>query len=105
MSHLAGWKVKGTPPAGQRSGGSSTPRVCCGLLVGRLVSDPPSRQRLKEPDRPSGISRVARGVSAPGSHRTVRKPLDLYGSYRSGHQTAGSVLTQTQWAKNLGQIG
>jgi hypothetical protein len=35
------------------------------------------------------VWRVAGGISAPGSHGTVRNNLSLHGSYRSGHQTAG----------------
>ena len=38
--------------------------------------------------------RVARSIAAPGSHRSVRKSLDLYGSCHPGHQTAGTVFTQ-----------
>jgi hypothetical protein len=38
--------------------------------------------------------RVAPGISARGSHRTVRNNLSLHGSCRSGHQTVETVLTQ-----------
>ncbi len=34
--------------------------------------------------------RVARGNLTPGSHRSVRKPLGLYGSCRPGHQAEGT---------------
>jgi hypothetical protein len=47
--------------------------------------------------------RVAGGISAPGSHGTVRNNLSLHGSCRSGHQTAGIQVTQAQWAKNRGR--
>jgi hypothetical protein len=50
----------------------------------------------------SKCCRVAGGVAAPGSHRTVRNDLPLYGSCCPGHQTAGTVGTQAQWAKNWG---
>ncbi len=43
------------------------------------------------------------GVSPPGSHGSRREPLDSPGSCHSGHQTAGTVLTQAQWAKNRGR--
>lgn len=49
------------------------------------------------------MSRVARSVSAPGSHRSRRESRDSPGSCHPGHQTMGTVLTQTQWAKNLGR--
>ena len=32
------------------------------------------------------------GISPPGSHRSVRKPLGLYGSCRPGHQAEGIHL-------------
>ena len=47
--------------------------------------------------------RVAGGISAPGSHGTVRNNLSLHGSCRSGHQTAGIQVTQAQWAKKRGR--
>ena len=53
---------------------------------------------------PGGIGcRVAGGISAPGSHGTVRNNLSLHGSCRSGHQTAGIQVTQAQWAKKRGR--
>jgi hypothetical protein len=48
--------------------------------------------------------RVAGGIAAPGSHGTVRNDLSLYGSCCPGHQTTGTVGTQTQWAKNRGLV-
>ena len=36
-------------------------------------------------DEASGIGRVARGISAPSSHRTVRNSLPLHGSYHPGY--------------------
>jgi hypothetical protein len=32
------------------------------------------------------------GISPPGSHRSVRKPVGLYGSCRPGHQAEGIHL-------------
>jgi integrase/recombinase XerC len=46
-----------------------------------------------------GIGRVAQGISALGSHRTVRNSLPLHGSYHPGY-TGNTV--QAQWAKNRG---
>lgn len=43
------------------------------------------------------------GTSPPGSHRSRRESLDSPGSCRPVHQTAGTVLTKTQCAKNLGR--
>jgi hypothetical protein len=43
---------------------------------------------------PKTYGRVARGISAPGSHRSVRNSLPLHGSCRPGHLTAG--FTQAQ---------
>jgi hypothetical protein len=45
------------------------------------------------------IGRVAQGISALGSHRTVRNSLPLHGSYHPGY-TGNTV--QAQWAKNRG---
>ena len=42
------------------------------------------------------------GVAPSGSHRSVREPLDSYGSCHLDHQTAGTAVVQTQWAKNRG---
>ena len=46
--------------------------------------------------------RVAPGISARGSHRSVRKPLGLYGSCHSVHQTLGTEGTQIQCANIRG---
>jgi hypothetical protein len=43
--------------------------------------------------------RVAQGISARGSHGTVRNSLPLHGSYHPGY-TGNTV--QAQWAKNRG---
>jgi transposase len=51
----------------------------------------------------AGQCRVAGGISAPGSHGTVRNNLSLHGSCRSGHQRAGIQVTQAQCAKNRGR--
>ena len=48
--------------------------------------------------------RVARGISPPGPHRTVRNGRPLYGSCRSGHQTVGAWVTHAQWAKAPGRF-
>ena len=47
----------------------------------------------------SRVGRVAQGISALGSHRTVRNSLPLHGSYHPGY-TGNTV--QAQWAKNRG---
>ena len=47
----------------------------------------------------SGVGRVAQGISALGSHGTVRNSLPLHGSYHPGY-TGNTV--QAQWAKNRG---
>ena len=47
------------------------------------------------------LARAAAGLS----DNTIRSDvlhLPLYGSCRPGHQTAGTVFTQAQWAKNRG---
>jgi hypothetical protein len=58
---------------------------------------------VRTPAMGGATGRVAPGISARGSHRTVHNNLSLHGSCRSGHQTVGTVLTQIQWAKNLGR--
>jgi hypothetical protein len=45
--------------------------------------------------------RVARGISAPGSRRSVHNSLPLHGSCRPGHLVAG--FTQAQCAKYRGR--
>jgi hypothetical protein len=45
------------------------------------------------------VGRVAQGISALGSHRTVRNSLPLHGSYHPGY--TGNMV-QAQWAKNRG---
>ena len=42
------------------------------------------------------------GVAPSGSHRSVREPLDSYGSCHLDHQTAGTAVVQAQCAKNRG---
>ncbi|GLV88365.1 hypothetical protein Slala03_80540 [Streptomyces lavendulae subsp. lavendulae] len=44
----------------------------------------------------SRCCRVAGGITAPGSHGTVRNNLSLYGSCCPGHQTTGTLGTQAQ---------
>lgn len=46
--------------------------------------------------------RVAPGISARGSHRSVRKPLDLHGSCHPVHQTLGTEGTHSQCANIRG---
>lgn len=48
--------------------------------------------------RGSSSRRVAPGISARGSHRSVRKPLDLHGSCHPHHQTLGTEGTHSQCA-------
>jgi hypothetical protein len=61
-----------------------------------IFESSPGTVLIKRSVRPWWV-RVAPGVSSRGSHRTVRKPLGLYGSCRSGHQTALTVFTQVLW--------
>jgi hypothetical protein len=83
---------------------------------------PPSAGRLRRATKPSSpeqhhsrktslyrillhiqdTRRVAPGVAARGSHRTVRDSLPSYGSCCPGHQTGGIQVTHRQWAKNRG---
>jgi hypothetical protein len=46
--------------------------------------------------------RIARGISAPGFHGSVRNSLPLHGSCRPGHLAAG--FTQAQCAKYCGRL-
>ena len=48
------------------------------------------------------IGRVARGISAPGAHRSRRNRLQLPGSCHSDHQTAGADAVHAQWANIRG---
>jgi hypothetical protein len=45
------------------------------------------------------VGRVAQGISALGSHGTVRNSLPLHGSYHPGY--TGNMI-QAQWAKSKG---
>ncbi len=68
------------------------------LIAGQLVGDNHPRhvsQALEQVGWPEG-------VAPSGSHRSVREPLDSYGSCHLDHQTAGTAVVQTQWAKNRG---
>lgn len=48
------------------------------------------------------VGRIARGISAPGLHGSVRNSLPLHGSCRPGHLAAG--FTQAQCAKYCGRL-
>ena len=50
----------------------------------------------------NGEGRIARGISAPGFHGSVRNSLPLHGSCRPGHLAAG--FTQAQCAKYCGRL-
>jgi hypothetical protein len=85
----------------------------CSFVTGLRADQDAVTNRLSLPWTPawskatstaSRCCRVAGGISAPGSHGTVRNDLSLYGSCRPGHQTAGTVFTQAQWAKNRGLV-
>jgi hypothetical protein len=60
------------------------------------------RQGAPKVDLLGRYCRVARGLSAPGSHRSVRKPLGLYGSCHPDHQTLGTEGTHPQCANMRG---
>jgi hypothetical protein len=83
----------------------STPTavLCCctgPILCPAAASTPPLPGALV--DRMRHNRRVAPGISARGSHRSVRKPLGLYGSCHSVHQTLGTEGTQIQCANIRG---
>jgi hypothetical protein len=54
------------------------------------------------PAENSDRRRVAPGISARGSRRSVRKPLGLYGSCHPVHQTLGTEGTHIQCANMRG---
>ena len=63
------------------------------LIAGQLVGDNHPRhlsQALEQVGRPEG-------VSPSGSHRSVREPLDSYGSCHLDHQTVGRRVVHIQW--------
>ena len=65
-----------------------------------------SNGRGADPQTPCGVQvagRVAPGISARGSHRSVRKPLDLHGSCHSVHQTLGTEGIHSQCANMRGK--
>ena len=62
----------------------------------------PSGGRTRAGGRTRRLGRVARGISAPGSHRSVRDSLPSYGSCRPGHLAAG--FAQAQCAKYRGRF-
>ncbi len=68
------------------------------LVAAQLVGDQHARHG------PQALEQVGwpEGVAPSGSHRSVREPLDSYGSCHLDHQTAGTAVVQTQWAKNRG---
>ena len=68
------------------------------LVAAQLVGDQHARHV------PQALEQVGwpEGVAPSGSHRSVREPLDSYGSCHLDHQTAGTAVVQTQWAKNRG---
>ena len=77
---------------------SAVEEVVTGTRTGQLVGDNHPRhvsQALEQVGWPEG-------VAPSGSHRSVREPLDSYGSCHLDHQTAGTAVVQTQWAKNRG---
>jgi hypothetical protein len=78
--------------AGVRTGADRAGTAC------RDCSRPVSPDRSPNPSCQSASCRVAGGVSTPGSHKSVGKPLGLYGSCRPGHQTRGIAAVQAQWA-------
>jgi hypothetical protein len=62
----------------------------------------PLATRPRAPACPDQARRVAPGISARGSHRSVRKPLGLYGSCHPVHQTPETEGTHTQCANIRG---
>ncbi len=64
---------------------------------------PMGKQELGETPSQCAIrGRVARGISAPGSHRSRRNRLQLPGSCHSDHQTAGAEAVHFQCANIRG---
>ena len=96
------------------SAGASSPPGCSGTSTAgaRPTASPPMRHpnnswKLvgdQHPRYPRHCEQVGwpEGVAPSGSHRSVREPLDSYGSCHLDHQTAGTAVVQTQWAKNRG---
>jgi hypothetical protein len=70
--------------------------------------DTPALKHDHKPDATTDTHQVNRGyrvapsISARGSHRSVRKPLGLYGTCHPDHQTLGTAGTHSQCANMRG---
>jgi len=102
-------KASSMPQPGLSPVSSVVQRRGLGLLSNATLEGCPGGQRLRVPKTSSTALTStdelpsSRGHLVPGSHGTVLNSLSLHGSCRSGHQTAGTWVTQAQWAKNRGR--